>query len=350
MAEEKEESAAERTEPATPRRIEKAREEGQVALSREAVGFSALLGAGIASAALLPAEAHRLPAALGALLAQSHALEWAPTLTAWAGLFLSIAWPIAAAAALGAVAATLLQTRGTVSAAQLKPTLSKISPLAGFGRLLGAEGWLEFLRTLLKVGVVAAALWYVASDLPALGGLADAPTGAVLVAAGQGVLRLFAATLAAFALLALLDILLVRHRHLERLRMTRQEVKEEVKESEGDPMIRARLRQLRESRGRRRMMAAVPRAAVVITNPTHYAVALEYQAGQTAAPKVVAKGMDAMAARIREAAKEAGVPIVSDPPLARALHRLDLDTEIPAEHWDAVARIIAFVLRRRAPA
>jgi flagellar biosynthetic protein FlhB len=350
MAEEGEASAAERTEPPTPRRIEKARQEGQVALSREAVGFSALLGAAIAAAALLPAEAHRLPAALAALLAQSHALPWATALSGWAGLFLAVTWPVAAAAALGAIAATLLQTRGAVSAKQLKPSLEKISPIAGFGRLLGAEGWLEFLRTLLKVGVVAAALWFVASDLPALVGLADAPPGAVLVAAGEGVLRLLAATLGAFALLALLDVLLVRHRHFERLRMTRQEVKEEVKESEGDPMIRARLRQIRESRGRRRMMAAVPRAAVVITNPTHYAVALEYQAGQTAAPKVIAKGVDAMAARIREAAKEAGVPIVSDPPLARALHRLELDAEIPAEHWDAVAKIIAFVLRRRAPA
>jgi flagellar biosynthetic protein FlhB len=157
------------------------------------------------------------------------------------------------------------------------------------------------------------------------------------------------ATLAAFALLALVDVLWVRHRRLERLKMTRHDVKEEMKESEGDPMIRARLRQLRESRGRQRMMAAVPKAAVIITNPTHYAVALSYEAGQSAAPKVVAKGVDAMAARIREAAREAGVPIIADPPLARALHRLDLDAEIPAQHWDAVARIIAIVMRNRAP-
>lgn len=350
MAEEREESAAERTEPATPRRLEKAREEGQVALSREAVGFAALLGAGIAAVTLLPAEAHRLRAALAGAIAQSHALDGGQALAGWAEIFLAVAWPITGAAALGAVLATLLQTRGLVSAAQLKPNLAKLSPLAGFKRLLGAEGWLEFLRTLLKIGVVAGALWFVARDLPALGGLADAPPGAVLVAAGQGVLRLFAATLGAFALLALLDLLLVRHRHLEQLRMTRQEVREEMKEAEGDPMIRARLRQLRETRGRQRMMAAVPGAAVVITNPTHYAVALAYQPGQSAAPKLVAKGVDAMAARIREAAKEAGVPIIADPPLARALHRIALDTEIPAEHWDAVARIIAFVLRRRAPA
>jgi flagellar biosynthetic protein FlhB len=222
--------------------------------------------------------------------------------------------------------------------------------MSGFGRLFGIEGWLEFLRTLIKLVTVGVALWYIGRDLPGLAVLMEAPPAALLAAAGQGAMRLTLATLAVFALLAGLDLLVVRHRHLERLRMTRQELREEMKESEGDPMVRARLRQLRESKGRQRMMAAVPRAAVVITNPTHYAVALEYEAGQSAAPKVVAKGVDAMAARIREAAREAGVPIVSDPPLARALHKLDLDTEIPSEHWDAVARIIAFVMRRGAPA
>jgi flagellar biosynthetic protein FlhB len=142
-------------------------------------------------------------------------------------------------------------------------------------------------------------------------------------------------------------VLLVRYRHLARLRMTRQELKEEMKESDGDPLVKARMRQIRQSKGRRRMLAAVPQATVVITNPTHYAVALAYEPGQSAAPRIVAKGVDSMAARIREAAREAGVPIVPDPPLARALHRLEVDTEIPAEHWDAVARTIAFVLRLR---
>lgn len=350
MAEEEQESAGDRTEPATPRRIEKAREEGQVALSREAVGFSALLAASLAAALLLPGEARRLLLALGIALEQSHAHAPAAMLRAWGELLLGAAAPVAGAAALGAVVATLLQTRGAVSAKPLAPKLSKLSPVAGAKRLFGAEGWLEFLRTCLKVAVVAAALWFVARDLPGLVGLLEAPPGRAAAAAGQGVSRLLAATLGAFAILALLDVLLVRHRHLQRLRMTRQELKEELKESEGDPTIRARLRQLRESRGRQRMMTAVPKAAVVITNPTHYAVALAYEPGQAAAPKLVAKGVDAMAARIREAARAAGVPVVSDPPLARALHRLELDTEIPAEHWDAVARIIAVVLRRRAPA
>lgn len=351
MAEEQEEGAGggERTEPATPRKIEKAAKEGQVALSQEAVGFATLLLASLAAAVLLPPRVAELAAALGGSVARSHALDPDWVAAEWASLFLHLAWPIAGAAILGAVAATLLQTRAALNFKALKPSLSKISPIKGFERLFGKEGWMAFLRTLLKMLIVLAALWFVARDLPGLGGMLDAPPGAIFGAAGQGVAQLLAATLAAFALLAIADILWERHRHLERLKMTRQEVKEEVKESEGDPIIRGRLRHLRESRGRTRMMAAVPGAAVVITNPTHYAVALAYEPGTSAAPRVVAKGVDAMAARIREVAKEAGVPIISEPPLARALHRLDLETEIPAQYWDAVARIIALVMRRAAP-
>jgi flagellar biosynthetic protein FlhB len=131
--------------------------------------------------------------------------------------------------------------------------------------------------------------------------------------------------------------------------MSRQDLKEEAKKAEGDPHLRGRRRQLRLERGRRRMLAEVPRAAVVITNPTHYAVALSYGGGQ-AAPRVVAKGVDAVAARIREAADAAGVPRVANPPLARALWRVDLEAEIPPEHYQAVAEIIAYVWRLRGQA
>lgn len=349
MAEQDEGGGGERTEPATPRRIEKARQEGQVALSKEAVGFAALLGSALAAVMLLPPRMMDMTAAMRGMLSRTHELEPDRVAQDWAGLFFALAWPVAGAAGLAAVAVTLLQTRGAVSAKSLVPKLSKISPLAGAKRLLGVDGLLEFLRTLAKMLIVMAALWFVARDLPDVAPLLEAPPAELFARAGDGVLRLLLATLAAFAFLAGIDVLIVRHRHLQKLRMSRQELKEEQKESEGDPAIRGRLRQLREQRGRQRMMAAVPRSAVVVTNPTHYAVALEYNPGQSAAPKLVAKGVDAMAARIREKAREAGVPIVSDPPLARALHRLDLDTEIPAEHWDAVARIIAFVMRARGP-
>lgn len=347
MAEEGDEPAGEKTEAPTPRRIQKAAEEGQVALSREAVSFSALLFGALAGALALPGSVPELRAALAGTLARAHEMEPAWALGAWTSLALWLALPVGLGAALGAVAATLTQTRGVVSAKPMEPSLSKLSPLAGFGRLFGAEGWLEFLRTLVKVGVVGAALWVAASDLPALVASLSQPGALLLAEVGAGSLRLLGIALAAFALLAVGDVLLVRFRHLQRLRMTRQELKEEFKDTDGSPEVKAKLRQIREAKGRRRMMAAVPGATVVITNPTHYAVALLYEPGQSAAPKVVAKGADAMAARIREVARENRVPVLSDPPLARALYRVELDAEIPPEHWDAAARIIAFVMRQR---
>jgi flagellar biosynthesis protein FlhB len=129
------------------------------------------------------------------------------------------------------------------------------------------------------------------------------------------------------------------------MRMSRQDILDEQRESDGDPKIKARIRQIRMARARRRMLAAVPKATVVVTNPTHYAVALAYDRAQNAAPRVVAKGVDSMAARIREVAQAHGVPLVANPPLARVLHLVELDAEIPAEHFKAVAEIIAYVFR-----
>ena len=347
MAEEEADGSAEKTEPATQRRIDQAATEGNVALSREAVGFATLLATTLAAALLLPGQIERITATLRGTLGRGHELNAGGVALEWLWLFLEVTWPVAAAASLGAIAATLAQTRGAGSLNAVAPSLSKLSPLSGFGRIFGAEGLLEFGRSLLKIGIVAAALWYVTADLPGLASVLAAPLAEIFRAAGSGVLRLLGATLAAFALLVILDVILVRFRHLGRLQMSRQELKEEHKESEGDPMVKGRLRQLRAATGRRRMMAAVPRATVVITNPTHYAIALTYEPGKAAAPRVVAKGVDVMAARIREVARQAGVAVMPDAPLARALYRVELDAEIPAEHWDAAAKIIAYVMRLR---
>ena len=151
--------------------------------------------------------------------------------------------------------------------------------------------------------------------------------------------------LVAQAAIAGLDFFWVTLRHARELRMSRHDIREEQKETEGDPRVKARLRQIRSIRARRRMLAAVPKATVVITNPTHYAVALAYDRAKQAAPRVVAKGVDSLAARIREVAEANRVPLVANPPLARALYRVEVDTEIPAEHYQAVAEIIAYVWR-----
>jgi flagellar biosynthetic protein FlhB len=227
----------------------------------------------------------------------------------------------------------------------MAPRLDKISPWSGLKRLVGPETGMEFLRNLLKLALVGAALWHALGDLHEIQAALHEPPGALPASAGAAALRLMMAALVAFAGIALLDVMWVRYRHFSKLRMSKQELREEAKESEGDPTMKARRRQMRQAQGRRRMMAAVPQAAVVITNPTHYAVALAY-GGDNAAPKLVAKGVDAMAARIREAAEKAGVPLVANPPLARALWRLELETEIPPEHYQAVAEIIAYVWRR----
>ncbi len=347
MAEEGEEQEEERTEEPSQKRLQKAWQEGKVALSREAVGFSTLLAAALAATLLMPGQLRQLGGAMRATFARTYELEPLRAAGEWLGLFLRLVWPMAAAVILGAVVATLLQTRGAISAKSLVPDLSKLSPARGLRRIVGPEGLFEFLRLVLKLGIVTVALGSVAADMPALSAILDAPPTEIFAAAGRGVLRLVITTLAAFALVAVLDLLLVRHRHREGLRMSRQDLKEEMKESEGDPQIKGRLRQIREAMGRRRMLSAVPGATVVVTNPSHFAVALSYESGKAAAPKLVAKGADAMAARIREAARQAGVPIVADPPLARALFRLDLDAEIPNVHWEAVARIIAYVMRLR---
>ncbi len=350
MAEEEEaQDPADRSEAATPRRLERAREQGQVALSREAVGFGALMLATLAAFMVLPATGTELLATLRAALERSHELDPREAALGFLWLALKLAVPVAAAGAIGAVAATLAQTRGLVSAVPLAPRLDKLSPLAGLKRLFGPESMAEFVRSLLKLALVGVALWSAMGDLAALQAPLHAPPAAMLQAASEAARRLVTAALVAFAGIAVLDLLWVRLRHLRILRMSRQDLREEAKESEGDPLLRAKRRQIGEERARSRMMAEVPRAAVVITNPTHYAVALAY-AGGDAAPKVVAKGMDEMAARIRAAAEAARVPMVHNPPLARALHKLALGAEIPTEHYQAVAEIIAFIWRRRGEA
>jgi flagellar biosynthetic protein FlhB len=153
--------------------------------------------------------------------------------------------------------------------------------------------------------------------------------------------------LGAQAVIAAADVLWERMSLARKLRMTRQEQKDEHKESDGNPHVKAKLRQLARAMAKRRMMKSVPKAAVVLTNPTHYAVALNYERGSAGAPKVVAKGADEVAERIRELAREHRVPIIANPPLARALFRVEIDTEIPAEHFKAVAEIIAYVWRLR---
>lgn len=342
-----EDGAADKTEEATPRRLEKAREEGQVIISRELISFT-VLGAGLLGMVFgLPSLGYELMRGMRGVLENTHQLQIGLVGSEMMRLGLMAILPVMVMGMIGAIAATMLQSRGLISAKGLKPQFSRLNPASGIKRLLGPEGAIEFLRTLIKLAVICAALWWALGDPQELRMVLSLGPGDLLHRMMQASMDLFIAAVLAFAAIAVLDYLVVRFRHLRRLRMTRQELREEVKESEGDPQIKGRIRNLRMARARRRMMAAIPKAAVIITNPTHYAVALAYDETSQAAPRVVAKGTEAVAARIRAVAEEAGVPLVSNPPLARALFKLELETEIPAEHYQAVAEIIAYVWRLR---
>lgn len=336
--------AGDKTEAASQRRLDKAREDGQVAVSRELAGLGALVG-GVLGLMIALAPGRSMMQGLGNAMARSHEIQPLDAAVAMMRLGMMVALPVALLTALGAVGATLLQTRGLVSAKGLAPRLSRLNPAAALKRIFGLDGLVEFLRTVLKLTLVGAALWHAIGDPAELPRLVHLPPAALLARLGEAAWDLAVAALMAFAAIAAADWLFQRQRHLHRMRMSRHDQKEEARESEGDPHIKARQRQIRHQRARGRMMAAVPKAAVVITNPTHFAVALAYDQDGESAPRIVAKGADEIAARIRAVAGDSGVPIVSNPPLARALFRLELDTEIPSEHYQAVAEIIAYVWR-----
>ena len=343
--------AEDRTQPATPRRLQKAREEGRAPLSRE-VGVTAVLGTAALVLAMQAASgAQALAAALAGLLGQAHAL--APL----AGLRLALraaavaAAPMALAAMAAGVAATLAQTGLLLHPAALLPDLARLDPRRGLSRVAGKRTLLETAKSLAKLAVAGFAAWSVlAAAWPLLAQALLWPPATLLGRTLRVLVRLVLTVAMAQGALAALDVLRARMSHARSLRMSRQEVRDEHKESEGDPQVKNRIRRMRMARARSRMMAAVPAATVVVVNPTHYAVALSYDRGATAAPRVVAKGVDAVAARIREAAERARVPVVTSPPLARALWRVELDAEIPSELFQAVAEIIAYVWRLRTPA
>ncbi len=351
---------ASRTEEATPRRLEEARKDGDVAKSVELAQVAALAGAVTAVALGGGALSRSLAEALTPFLAHPEAMQVegeAGVRLAW-----SLAWgvmpalmAVLGAAMLAGVGGNVIQHGFLFTTAKLKPDISKISPIRGFQRLFGIDGLANFVRAALKVALTAAVAWWVlaprAKDFPGLVALGPADLLAFSADLGR---RLVFAVLGLLALLAVIDFVWQRQRFLVRMRMTREELKEDYRQSEGDPHIRARLRQIRLERARRRMIQQVPKATVVVANPTHYAIALRYEQGETPAPECVAKGVDAVALRIREVAEEHGVPVVEDPPLARALYQaVDVDQIIPTQHYEAVAKIIGFILagrRRRARA
>jgi len=247
---------------------------------------------------------------------------------------------------LAAIAGNMVQHRLVWSAEGLTPKLSKIAPIAGFGRLFSKQAAINFVKGLAKLAlvgsVIASLLW---PERHRLEGLVDIDPTAILPLVHTLTLKMLATVVAILFLIAAIDYFLQYQQWFERQKMSVRELKDEFKQTDGDPAVKGKIRQIRQARMRKRMMAAVPKASVIITNPTHYAVALQYERGMNA-PICVAKGIDQIARRIREVAEKHGIPIVENPPLARAIHAtVEIDQEIQADHYKAVAEVIGYVMR-----
>jgi flagellar biosynthetic protein FlhB len=248
--------------------------------------------------------------------------------------------------ALAAIGGNMIQHRLVWSLEPLKPKLSKISPAAGLQRMFSKQALANFVKGLAKLGVIGAImvalLW---PERFRLDTLVQTDPAAMLSITQVLTLKVLGAVVAVLAIIAAADYLFQYRQWYERQKMSVRELKDEFKQTEGDPGVKAKIRQIRQTRMRKRMMSAVPEASVVITNPTHYAIALKYERGMNA-PLCVAKGTDLIARKIREVATEHSIPIVENPPLARALHgTVEIDQEIPPEHYQAVAEIIGYVMR-----
>jgi flagellar biosynthetic protein FlhB len=347
MAEGEAPESDDRTEAPSERRLQRAREEGDAPVSREVVALASLGGGMLGLAMIGPTMGKELLHLTRALLERSHELQVGAAAPEALRLLLMAGLPAAALAATGGVLATLLQNGFLVSGKGLVPQFGRLNPLTGLKRMFGPQGLFELLRAALKLVAASLGLWWALGSPEQAARTLGLSPGVLLEESAALLLRLMAGVLGALAAIALLDVAWTRWRHTQRLRMSRQDLRDEAKESDGDPQIKARQRQIRLQRARRRIAQEVPKAQVVVTNPTHYAVALAYARGQDAAPRVVARGADAMAAQIRKLAREHGVPLVANPPLARALYRVEEGTEVPAEHYHAVAQVIAYVWRLR---
>ncbi|WP_428648656.1 flagellar biosynthesis protein FlhB [Roseibium sp.] len=344
---------SEKTEDPTQKRLKEAHDKGDVPKSQEVSTWFTLAGATLMIGIFAPSTA----ASLGGMM--KNYLEHAHQITAdgyalkalWRDTGESVALIVGVpllALVLMAVAGNLIQHQPLLTAETIKPKLSKISPASGFKRLFSADSLVNFAKGMLKIGIVGAimvaVLWPHRDEADVM---VFSDPSVILREAQELILQLLAAVLAVMTVVAGADFLYQRNKWFNKQKMSLREVKEEYKQTEGDPQVKGKIRQLRMERSRKRMMSAVPQATVVVTNPTHYAVALKYEDGM-GAPLCLAKGTDAVALRMREIAKENEVPVIENPPLARALYAtVDIDQEVPEEHYKAVAEVIGFVFRMR---
>ncbi|SFE52137.1 flagellar biosynthesis protein FlhB [Nitrosomonas sp. Nm166] len=349
-----EESDLERTEPATPKRLEKARGEGQVARSQELTTFALLMAAAAGLLFLGAGLMDKLLKIMRAGMQMERDLAFQPDLMlnrfyelAFEGL-IAIA-PLLFLLIIVAFFAPMLLSGWMISAKALIPKFDRINPITGFSRIFSVRSLVELGKAIAKTivigGVAALMIWHNKEEVMALLTL---PVDSGISRTGEYLAISFLLIIGAMILIVVIDVPFQIWEHAKQLRMTKEEIRKEHKEDEGDPFVKARIRGLQREAARRRMMAEIPKADVIVTNPTHYAVALKYKSETMRAPKVIAKGVHLLAARIREVAEEHRVPILEAPPLARALYyHAELESEIPEKLYAAVAEVLAYVFQLR---
>ncbi|MDQ6620888.1 MAG: flagellar biosynthesis protein FlhB [Pseudomonadota bacterium] len=344
-----EESDLERSYPATPRRLEQAREQGQVARSRELAAAAVALVAAIGLWALGPEFMRHclLLVQQGMRFNRDAAFEadaLGRGLTAMSSDVMTAITPLLLVILLAAAIGPLLLSGWNFSTKAVLPDLARLNPVRGLGNMFAARGLAELAKALLKTALIGTAGCYATVHMwDQVQSLAVLDLGSGITAVGRLGMDAMAIFVAMLVLIAAIDVPYQVWRHHKSLRMTREEVRQELREQEGDPQLKARIRSLQRNAARKRMMAAVPKASVIVTNPTHYAVALEYTEGMRA-PRVVAKGTELIAEKIKEIGRAHNVPLLEAPPLARALHRhSEIGDEIPQALYGVVAQVLAYV-------
>ena len=351
MADERDDT--EKSEDPTPKRLEEAIKRGDVVRSAEVNTWFMIAGGVLTLMVFASPMAQTLQMTFRGVLANSYQIPAdGPALTDFAkkisiDVLTALGIPLLTLT-LAALLGTMVQHRILFSVEPIMPDLSRISPAAGMKRLFSQQALANFAKGLVKLAifgtVIAAMLW---PQRQRLFGLITTDPALILPLTRSLAMKMLGTVVAILAVVAVADYFFQHRQWYERQKMSLREMKEEFRQSEGDPAIKGKIRQLRQSRMRKRMMASVPKASVVIANPTHFAVALQYERGMNA-PVCLAKGVDLIARRIREVAEANGIPVVENPPLARALHAtVEIDQEIPPEHYRAVAEIIGYLMRLR---
>lgn len=347
-----EEDQSQKTEDPTARKLSKAKQKGQVGSSQEVKNWVILLGGTMMLAMLAPWMMRGVTNMSLIFIEQPDSITvefgaMAPLLSQVLLKVAVIVAPVFGVLMLMALVANVAQSGLIYAPSKIKPDWKKVSPFSGLKRMFSLRSVVEFLKGIFKLSVVTMVAYGMA--IPFVDDIAVMPDysiAAMLDKLHVVVISITTGAVIVMTVVATLDFLYQKFEFTKSMRMSRQEIKDEYKDTEGDPHVKARIRKLRTERAQQRMMANVPEADVVVTNPTHYAVALSYKMDDMQAPRLVAKGVDSLAFRIREVAEEHDVPVVENPPLARALYAaVELDEEIPVEHYQAVAEVIGYIMK-----